>query len=157
MGCSMNTKIIFAYGSNMYTKKLRSSTPSAKVIGRARLLGKRMVCNKKSKDGSGKANLVDSPGNVVWGVLYEIDSAELDKLDKAEGSYQRTTLQVLNEQGNTITAEVYISTKVTTDPTPYDWYKNLILQGARKHRLPKDYLEYIKKLPSKADLGRRGR
>ncbi len=140
----------------MNTEWLRSRVPSAKTIGRARLLDKRMVCNKKSKDSSGKANLIDSPGNVVWGVLYEIDSAELGNLDKAERSYKRKALQVLNEQGDTISAEVYISTKITTDPTPYDWYKNLILQGAQEHQLPGDYVEYLQRLPSKPDPRKRG-
>lgn len=152
----MNTRIIFAYGSNMNEEWLRSRAPSAEVIGRARLPNKRMVCNKKGKDGSGKANLVDSPKDVVWGVLYEIDSAELERLDKAEGGYQRTTLQILTEQGNTIEAEVYISTKLTNDATPYNWYKDLILKGAREHQLPEDYLEYLEQFPSKDDP-RKGR
>ena len=83
----MDTKIIyFAYGSNINTEQLRSYVPSAKPLGRARLLNKRMVCNKKSRDNSGKANLVDSHSDAVWGVLYEIDLVELDKLDRAEGA-----------------------------------------------------------------------
>ena len=155
---NMDTKIIyFAYGSNINTEHLRSYVPSAKAIGRARLLKKRMMCNKKSRDNSSKANLVDSRGDAVWGVLYEIDIAELDKLDRAEGGYERTTLQVLTDQGDAVTAEVYTSTRVTTDPTPYDWYKELILKGAREHQLPGDYLEYLEQLPSKTDPRKRGR
>lgn len=148
------TIIYFAYGSNMHTKRLQSRVLSAKAIGRARLLDKRMVCNKKSKDGSAKANLVYSLGNVVWGVLYEINSAALDSLDMAEGGYHRTKLQVLTDQGNLVKAEVYISTKVTSD-LPYDCYKNFVLEGAREHRLPKDYLEYLEQLSSKPDLHKR--
>lgn len=112
----------FAYGSNMNTERMRSRTPSAKVIGRARLMDKRMVCNKKSRDGSGKANIVDSPGDYVLGVLYEIDLAELDRLDRAEDGYQRTNLPVWTEKDGPLTAFVYISMNVTTDPVPYEWY-----------------------------------
>lgn len=146
----------FAYGSNMVTKRLRLRVPSAKVIGQARLLNKRMVCNKKSTDGSGKANLVDSPGDAAWGVLYKVDIEELSKLDKAEGGYQRLTAQVLTNEEDPIESEVYISMKLTTDPTPYDWYKDLIISGACKHELPRDYLKYLKQLPSRPDLNKKG-
>lgn len=141
----------FAYGSNMVTKRLRSRVPSAKVIGQAKLLNKRMVCNKKSIDGSGKANLVDSLGDVVWGVLYKVDIEELSKLDRAEGGYQRLAMQVLTNEEDFIESEVYISLRLTTDPTPYDWYKDLIISGACEHELPSDYLEYLKQLPSRPD------
>jgi len=146
----------FAYGSNMVTKRLRSWVPSAKVIGQARLLNKRMVCNKKSIDGSGKANLVDSPGDVAWGVLYKVDTEELSKLDRVEGGYQRLTMQVLTNEEDFIESEVYISMKLTTDLTPYDWYKDLIISGACEHELPRDYLKYLKQLPSRPDLSKKG-
>ncbi len=144
----------FAYGSNMVTKRLRSRVPSAKVIGQARLLNKCMVCNKKSIDGSGKANLVDSPGDVAWGVLYKVDTEELSKLDKVEGDYQRLTIQVLTNEEGFIESEVYISMKLT-GLTPYDWYKDLIISGACEHELPRDYLKYLKQLPSRPDLSKK--
>jgi len=53
--------------------------PSAKPLGRAKLPNKRLVCNKKSTDCSGKANLIDSAEDTVWGVLYEIDSADAER------------------------------------------------------------------------------
>jgi len=113
-----------------------------------------MVCNKESKDGSGKANLVDSTGDLVWGVIYEIDAAELDKLDRVEGGYQRVKLQVWTEHDDPVTAYVYISTKLTADPVPYEWYKELIIAGAHEHRLPRDYLDYLEQLPSRPDFGK---
>lgn len=143
----------FAYGSNMYTDRMRWRVPSATVVGPAKLPDKCMVCNKKSKDGSGKANLADSPGGAVWGVLYEVDLAELDRLDRAEGGYQRTSLQVWARQGSPV-AEVHVSTELTADPVPYEWYKELIVAGAHEHELPRDYLVYLEQLPSKPDPSR---
>jgi hypothetical protein len=46
----------------MSSERLRSHARPAKAIGRAKLLNKRMVCNKKSEDGSGKANLIETRG-----------------------------------------------------------------------------------------------
>ena len=141
----------FAYGSNMSTQRMRSRIPSWTLVGPAKLLGKRMLCNKKSRDNSGKANLVDRPGDAVWGVVYELDMAELKKLDRAEGGYERTSLEVWTEEGNPLLAQVYISNELTRDPVPYEWYKKLLIAGARQHQLPGDYLDYLSQLPSKPD------
>ena len=34
---------------------------------------------------------------------------------------------------------------------PFDWYKELVLSGARENRLPRDYLDAIEAVPSVAD------
>jgi len=108
-----------------------------------------MLCNKKSVDGSGKANLVDSPGDIVWGVLYEFDSKHLSDLDRIEGGYKRINISVTLPNGTQIEAQTYQSDKLTGDPVPFDWYKNLIVQGAREHNLPQEYIDYLKGIPSK--------
>jgi len=145
------TVLYFAYGSNMKTERMSKRVPSANAVGRAKILNKRLVCNKKSKYGSGKANLTDSPGDVVWGVLYEITDADLRKLDRFEGDYRRVAVEVLNEQEHPIVVQTYVSGKLTTEPIPYDWYKALIVEGAREHRLPEDYLKLLEGLPAKPD------
>lgn len=133
----------------MSSTRMIGRVPSAKSLGRARLDNKRMVCNKRSKNGSGKANVQDSPGEVAWGVLYEISSKELANLDKAEGGYDRVSLQVWTSDDVPVEAEVYISRMLTDDPKPFDWYKEFIVSGAQEHRLPESYIEYLKRLPSK--------
>src|SRR5713226_8689269 len=85
---------LFAYGSNMASDRLQLRAPFIRIHGCAKVPDKRMICNKKSDDGSAKANLVDEPGNEVWGVLYEIDSSDFAKLDRAEIGYKRITLKV---------------------------------------------------------------
>lgn len=147
----MRKTLIFAYGSNMKTDIMRGCVPSTIVIGKAKLLNKRMLCNKMSYDGSTKANLADSQSDIVWGVLYKINSLELPLLDRKEKNYKRKLLQMFSEQSEPIEAETYISTNLTTD-LPYEWYKKTILEGAIEHNLPKDYIEYLFKLPSKPDL-----
>jgi len=146
------TVLYFAYGSNMKTERMTKRVPSAKVVGQARILDKRMVCNKKSIDGSGKANLMDCPGGVVWGVLYEVSEDDLPKLDEAEGGYKRVEIEMLDEQGHPTTIQTYVSDELTTEPVPYDWYKALIVEGAQEHRLPEDYLRLLEGLPAKPDL-----
>lgn len=148
----MSEKILyFAYGSNIKTDRLQGRISSARVMGRGRLVNKRLTCSKKSKDGSGKANLEDGPREEVWGVLYEIDPSELKLLDKIEGDYRRVTMKINTDEEKVVEAEVYTSTELTSEVIPYDWYKELLICGARDHQLPENNIEFLERLPSKQD------
>jgi len=143
----------FAYGSNMSTPQLRKRAPSAQPVGRGCLADSKLACNKRSIDGSGKANVVRSLGNVVWGVLFNIRQDDLPALDEAEGGYKRVKRAIQLENSETVFAWVYVAgaDRVTDDPVPYDWYKKLIVEGAREQGLPTDYVEMLEALPSKPD------
>lgn len=139
----------FAYGSNMSSDHLRSRIASTEIIGPAFVKDWRMVFNKRSKDGSGKANLVESPGDITWGVLYEINSSDKNRLDEIEGGYESVYIQAQQPDGNIIEALTYVSKKLTNDTRPYSWYKELVLSGAREHNLPQDYIAYLEGFPVK--------
>jgi len=141
--------LYFAYGSNMYTGRFLTRIACAKSVGIAYLENKKVVFNKASTDGSGKANLTDNPGDVTWGVLYEIDVRDLKVLDKIEGGYDRIRVRVLRSDGDPVKAVTYISTNLTSDPVAHDCYKELVLAGAREHNLPRDYIVYLERLPSR--------
>jgi gamma-glutamylcyclotransferase len=85
----------------------------------------------------------------VWGVLYEIDPAEFPTLDRVEAGYARRRAPVTTADGQTAEAEVYISSDLTGDPRPYDWYKALMVKGAREVGLPEDYVAFLEDLPAK--------
>jgi cation transport regulator ChaC len=115
------------------------------------LKDRRISFNKRSNDGSGKANLLERPGDVTWGVLYEIDFKDLKMLDRVEAGYERVTVQVWKLDGNVVEAVTYVSANLTDDPRAHEWYKGLVLSGAREHNLPQDYVAYLERLPSKPD------
>ncbi len=146
--------LYFAYGSNMATDQMVSRIPSAKPLGRARVHDRQVVFNKKSKDGSGKANLVDSPGSVSWGVLYKIDTQDMEILNSIEGGYLRTQVTVWMDDETTVFAETFASTELTDEPVAYEWYKQRLVVGAREHRLPMDYVCYLERLPARTDGSR---
>ena len=77
-----------AYGSNLLTERLTAMgrVPSAKFIEKLKITGWKLRFNKKSKDGSGKCNIVKgSETDYVWGAVYELNKNEKTKLDGAEG------------------------------------------------------------------------
>ena len=64
---SPDSFITFAYGSNMPSARLRGRCPSARAIGIAELRGHELRWHKRSKDGSGKCDIVavDTPNTAA--------------------------------------------------------------------------------------------
>jgi hypothetical protein len=80
------SELVFAYGSNMCSGRLRDYKVSPDGEGRVALLREyRLRFNKLSgKDKSGKANVEPYPNGQVWGVLYSILDADLKTLNAGE-------------------------------------------------------------------------
>jgi hypothetical protein len=77
---------IFAYGSNMCSGRFRTYRVHPEGAGRIALLtGYRLLFNKESTDGSGKANVEAQVGAQVWGVLYSIPIEDLATLERRSG------------------------------------------------------------------------
>lgn len=126
----------FAYGSNishhrMFTERNVNFTYRKFAI----LENYKLVFNKVSKNNCylGFANIVESPGDIVEGALYEIYDMELSKIDKKEGyptHYLRNIISVICE-GEKISAIVYIAnpTMIRDNIKPDKNYLNYILEG----------------------------
>ncbi len=151
---SSNSFLYFAYGSNMLTRRLLGRTPSARTVGVATLSGYELRWHKVSKDGSGKCDIVSSAADsVVYGVLYEIALTDKPALDTAEGlgwGYQQVQLEVQSDIGPLL-ALSYQATNIDHGTRPYDWYKALVLSGAREHALPLDYVQALEAVAAVED------
>lgn len=154
MRAAMNF-LYFAYGSNMLTQRLKDRVPSAHLITLATLSGYELRWHKVSQDRSGKCDVVqiDSPNSKVIGVVYEILISEKAALDEAEGlgnGYDQK--QVLLETVNgPLQAQTYYATKIDPSAVPYDWYKALVIAGAKQHKLPEGYISALEKIVAKID------
>lgn len=145
--------LIFSYGSNMNLNRFTQRVPSAVKVSNAFLPGYKFVCNKKSKDGSAKANIIktDISGELVWGVLFNIDSKEKPLLDKAEGlglGYNEDTLTFWDQLSNSYSAQVYIADddSISSHLLPFDWYKEFIVTGGIQNKLPADYISQLQSI-----------
>ncbi len=140
--------LIFSYGSNMFSKRLTKRVPSAKSIGIGKLLGYRLEFSKLSKDKSGKATLIktDDINDIVWGNISTIFKDEKHLLDKAEGSgYLEKNVLIISETDESIYALTYIAdnSNLYHKLLPYDWYKALIIEGAKENGIDSDYIKTI--------------
>lgn len=139
----------FAYGSNLSTKQKEDRTGAVREARLARLDGYRIAFNKRGGDGTGKANIVLHQGRVVWGVAYRCSPEALDTMDRYEGvqggHYFRKHVRVRFESGDEIDAVTYVAggSFINDSLRPSKEYLNAILDGARQHGLPEDYIREI--------------
>ena len=151
----MSHFLYFAYGSNMLAARLREGTPSATVLGAAELPGHALRWHKAGADGSGKCDVVevDAPDARVHGVLYRIALSEQADLDVAEalGVGYTDKHAAVRSGGQTLQARLYVA--LVTDPAlrPFDWYRALVLAGAREHGLPDAYVAQLAAMPARVD------
>ena len=131
----------------MHTERMRARVPGAVSRGRARLTGRRLVFNKRGRDGSAKANLMADPGGVVWGVVWEIEQPALAELDAHEAGYRRVCGSAETDDGGCLEVEIYVSTRLARDRRPFDWYLEHVLRGARGHGLPDAYVSWLAARP----------
>jgi gamma-glutamylcyclotransferase (GGCT)/AIG2-like uncharacterized protein YtfP len=141
--------LYFAYGSNLCSERLRSRVGTARALGPARLPGRRLCMNKRGGDGSGKANLRPDEGSEVWGVVYALGTDGWPALDACEAGYTRVAVEVLSAL-ESLRVDTYLSERLTLDPVPFDWYKRLIVEGAREHGLPAEWVRLLESLPERS-------
>ena len=90
--------------------------------------------------------------SVVWGVLIEVDEAQLDKLDDDEGvekgHYRREKVTVVTDQNIEIEALTYVSEEkwVRNGLQPKEVYRNFCIRGAEEFNLPQEYVNQFLKI-----------
>lgn len=156
--------LVFCYGSNMSSKRLKLRCPNAQFVCVATLPKYQFKFNKKSSlgVGSGKGNIIatNDPNDEVYGVVFEVPKSEEKALDDAEGwkedgsgGYEKDTITVKsNEEQMEVTA--YFASRqefIDDNELPFDWYKNHCVKGAEEFGLPKQYVAFLKSFATKAD------
>jgi hypothetical protein len=140
--------LYFAYGSNLSAARLSERAPSAVARGIARAQGFSLRLDKRGADGTAKVNLHAEPGAAVWGVLYALDARDWVRLDAHERDYARIEIAVA-VGAQSLAAQTYRSDHLTDDPVAAAWYKQLIVDGARAHGLPREWCALLEALPAR--------
>jgi len=97
-------------------------------------------------DTSGKCNIA-SPGTGVFVAVYELSSEDKDVLDDIEGiglGYVDRAIDVpgFGECRTYIAAESHVDESIL----PFDWYREIVLQGCRFHGFPDSYARRIERV-----------
>ena len=134
-----------AYGSNMSTAYLRDYCPSAKFIMRVYIPNYRLEFRRFSTDlQGGISSIIEAPGELIHGILYDIDQAEIEALDilenVPEGIYTRETFLVMGEDGQWHHGDLYRVAHPSGPYKPAKRYVDWMIAGASEHNLAADYI-----------------
>jgi gamma-glutamylcyclotransferase len=147
----------FAYGSNMTRSIFRERRGMNPLDARYGWLhGYRLCFNIPIGSGErGVANVEVEDGARLCGVLYLLGVAECDQLDRSEGVhvglYRRIPVDVLVEGEGRVNAFTYRSERTTLGRKPSARYMGLLIDGAREHALPAEYVEVLRAIELAVD------
>lgn len=136
----------FAYGSNLCVQQMAARCPDAADPQRAVLGDHDWLINER-----GVATIEPRRGTQVHGVVWDVSACDLAALDRAEGvpvRYRRDRLAVRTALG-TAWVWVYIDHRVDPGP-PRPGYLERIIDGARHHRLPQHWVDFLHRFRAQA-------
>jgi len=141
----------FGYGSNLNQGFLRQYCPGAEFVMKAYLPNYEVQFRFWSKRRQGGiSTIIERPGGLVHGVIYEVPEAELLVLDELEsvpqGLYRREKFLVLGEEGGWQEADLYRVADPQGPFKPSTSYVELMLTGAREHGLDPEYVRKIEEI-----------
>ncbi len=132
-------KKYFAYGSNLSVRQMQLRCPGHQRVGVGVLRGHRWIISSH-----GYANVVPSPPDAVWGVVYDLTEADEQALDRyegvADGLYRKETLPV-EINGASLPCLVYVD-PVQEEGKPWPEYVVRINQGLADAELPQAYVQH---------------
>jgi len=108
----------------------------------------------------GVGSVVSDETTDVYGCLYLLNKKEIEKLDvvegyrkdrnKSENSYNREWIDVVLQNGKTLSAEIYIQTNNTDiNGKPSNSYKQTLVRGASDCSLPDFYIQELEAIETK--------
>lgn len=144
----------FAYGANMDQVHMATTAPGAVILGPATLPDHRVAIGR-----CGFGTLVDAPGHLVRGLLWNltpVDRAALDRFEGVpDGLYHQAERVVLDQHSVPVRAMVYLaadSRPGRAEPS----YLAQIVAAARALGFPAEYLSEVGRLPALTDDRRPG-
>ena len=147
----------FAYGSNLHRDVFigrRQMQPLDVHWGW--LAGYRLCFNIPVGPGErGVANIAPDPAQQICGALYLLTTADCERLDNSEGVgvglYRRTPVGIVTGTGKRVGGFTYQSSVIAEGRKPSPRYMGLVLEGARQHGLPAEWIASLHTFPLAVD------
>ena len=139
----------FGYGSNLSIKAVHEDlNPNAKYVMKGFLPNFVVSWPMWSeKEQSGYSGIMEAPGELVHGALYEMTEQELIAMDNLEDcykdTYRRETFLVLGEDGKWHEADLYRVVDPQGPFPPARSYVEIMLEGARDLGMDPEYIKKI--------------
>jgi gamma-glutamylcyclotransferase (GGCT)/AIG2-like uncharacterized protein YtfP len=153
--------LYFAFGSNLNPAQMAERCPGHTVVGLAALRDHRVAFPLTSGGwGGGVAGVQVAHGSTVWGMVYDLSEEHVAALDRYEGfvgpgdqhnlyERERVWVDLVRADDGSIPRRVraeYYVPRVTNPSPPSRRYLDAILEGARHHRLPDEYVASLTRI-----------
>ncbi|XP_014783098.1 gamma-glutamylcyclotransferase [Octopus bimaculoides] len=145
------TFFYFAFGSNLLKERLLINNKTAVFKTVAKLENYHLKFAYKTSTWHGHAaTIAESKDDVVWGVVYEMNTSNIDSLDKQEGVdkniYRPIKVTVKSMNDVLYDCRTYqLLKRDFGEPSPQ--YKDIIVRGALASGIPNDYIKFLKSIP----------
>ena len=141
--------LLFVYGPYMNPKFLQEKGINIKHSERAVLKDYEICFSTKTNDYKiAMIDIKESKGKRVEGVLYDISDSVMDIFDNHEmiryGKHDRIMVNLMTETNEAKKAYTFISPIKEGNYVPSAEYLNVIIEGAKLHNLPDEYIEFIR-------------
>ncbi len=148
--------LYFAYGSNLDVAQMQHRCAEAvQLVAPGCLRGYTLAFNAYSSSwGGGVADVVVAPQHEVWGLVYEVSMAGLERLDIYEGyPHLYTRFQDAIDTSRSVLTAVWIYTVVHKQEfiPPSQEYLSIIQRAARCFDFPEAYRAFLNSIATQPD------
>ena len=137
----------FLYGDQLNPVQLARRAPEHKFLYLATLADHTIkFCRWSAQWRCGLASVVPSPGETVWGGVFDVTAEDLKIMDKFEddvpqGVYRHLQINVVNQAGNKELVTTYAASPIGKFK-PKDHYLDWVLKGLTHWKLPEECIEW---------------
>ena len=136
----------FLYADQLNPAQLKRRAPEHKFLHVATLADHTIkFCRWSSQWRCGLASIVPSPGEHVWGGVFELTDEDLTIMDEFEqdvpqGAYRHLQVNVVTAAGEKELVTTYAATPIGKFK-PKDHYLDWVLKGVKQWALPEDCIQ----------------
>jgi gamma-glutamylcyclotransferase len=139
----------FLYADNLNPSQLKRRAPEHKPIGKAYLPDHTVqFCRWSSQWRCGLPSVIPSPGEKVWGMIFEITDEDQKLLDEfegdvPEGAFHHVEVTVITDNDEKTLVTTYAANPIGKFK-PKEHYIEWVVKGLKHWKLPDDYIELWK-------------
>lgn len=136
----------FLYADHLNPVQLKRRAPEHVFLHAATLADHTVkFCRWSSQWRCGLASIVPSPGEKVWGAVFELTDEDIALMDEFEqdvpqGAYRHLQVTVVNETGEKELVTTYAATPIGKFK-PKEHYLEWVLKGLKQWRLPEEAIQ----------------
>jgi gamma-glutamylcyclotransferase len=136
----------FLYGDNVNPTQLKRRAPEHQFVTLATLPEHTIQFGRWSSQWRcGLANVVPSPGEKVWGAVFEVTEEDIKLLDQFEddvpqGAYRHVQVTVHDQAGEKMLVTTYAAESIGKFK-PKDHYLDWVVKGLKYWKFPEECIE----------------